>query len=891
MRNPLAFLALLPSLLFAASSIWDGTANTTWYNASETEFTITTSEQLAGLAELVNSGTSMDGKTIKLGNDIVLNETADWENWATSNEGLNQWTPIGTDYSNCFRGTFDGDGYAVSGVYTNTSSNYQGLFGYSTGTIKNLGVVASYIKGGSYSYVGGLVGYNYGGTISNSYATGNVEGTAPVGGLVGQNYYNATISNSYATGNVKGTGNVGGLVGHNNYNVTISNSYATGNVEGTNDVGGLTGCNQEGAISNSYATGNVSGTEYFVGGLAGRNISATISNSYATGNVEGIGNFIGGLVGSNQGKGAIINSYAIGNVSGTEYLYFVGGLVGENINTTTNSYYNTETSGQSDVGKGQGKTTEQMQSKSSYIDWNFDVVWEIDSKFNNGIPYLQWQNTMKLVQVEPIEPQLYTGSQIKPRPIVKAPDGKTELIPGTDFDYYYDENIHVASGGIVYIVSKTDAYYGTKIVNFIIKTAKTVDVYWTPECGKTYEYNGKPQGPTPYTLDTAKYKVTAAKETNAAIGIVAIATLETQEEDVVLRNDACPYTIAPKPLAVSWTPDSVFTYNKMTQAPMPSVSDTSIKLLRHNAHAVAGKYKNEDAASAEIEDQEQARNYTLTNRTKNYEILKKNLNPYFTPVLPPSDFNPRTDALWVPYEVFKDSVALLNVLSTLIDYDGFATDTLSKESDNATVLKGSPKITLRYTEPSTLQRRVETSQKATATISTEEMSADNYALTRPAIVILATIEEDDAAAKIYCQLGNACAMFSEAVCSAISGLAVEKCDVKVACVINSVCVENTPVEECTSIGGDAYSSCYQVPALRTQLSGGTFRVWQTASGVVNVDLGYMPAVPAKLQIYDLKGNMVAAEQVNTRFANVKVGVPSGVYLFRTGGKVLKMAVL
>jgi len=1106
MKHSISILALLPSLLFA--TIWNGTADTTWYNESETEFTITTAEQLAGLARLG----SMSSKTIKLGNDIALNDTAGWKNWNEETTGLTQWTAIGR-----FQGTFDGDGHVISGVYINSESNNQGLFGSNDGTIKNLGVIASYIKGRW--EVGGLAGANNG-TISNSYATGNVAGTFIVGGLAGAN--NGTISNSYATGNVAGTDYVGGLVGSGgniingyydretsgqnntkgipktteymkseefvetlqlgarillanewiysegeypklsntiagsmdydylkgegteensyiietkeqletfslvvnliemsysgkylklgndialndtagwknwneettgltqwtaigrfqgtfdgdghvisgvyinsesdyqglfglnegliknlgvaasyikggryvgglagfNHGGTIINSYATGNVEGIrSDVGGLVGENQGtvgmvtggAVIINSYATGNVSvsGTEYStsVGGLAGSNYHfCTIINSYATGNVSGVVN-VGGLTGSNQGfisnsyatgnvegsevvgglvaengyNGTITNSYATGNVEGTDR---VGGLVGSNSNGgITNSYYKTETSNQSDTDKGYGRTTAQMQNKNNYVGWDFNETWYIDGIFNNRTPYFQWQNTMRQVQVEPIEPQLYTGSQITPTPKVTAPDG-TELIPGIDFDYYYGENIHVATGGIVYIASKTDAYYGSKTVTFVIKTLKTVDIYWWPECGAVYTYNGKPQGPTPYAVD---YEVTAELETNAATGITAVAELDIQEEDVVLQNASCSYTISPKTLEVIWTADSVFTYNKMIQAPMPSVSDTSVKILRSNIQSAAGTYKDGDAALAEIEDQEQARNYTLTNRTKNYEILKKGLNPYFAATLPDFSTN-KADTLWVPYEVFKDSAALHSVLSGLIDYNGFATDTIKNESDNATVLKGKPTIALRYTQtsPSILSKRVETTQKATATIVTDSVSADNYTLTRPAIVIMATIEENENADKVFCRLGSNCAGFSAEVCSAISGQIVESCDFKVACVINGTCIKDFPFETCSAMKGEAFSSCEEVPILRPVLSGGTFRIWQTASGVVNVDLGYMPSTPGKLQIYDLKGNLIATEQLNTRFANVKVNVSSGVYLFKAGNKILKAAVL
>jgi hypothetical protein len=59
-------------------AIWNGKADTKWYKKSETEFTITTPEQLAGLAKLVNGGNDFYGKTVNLGADIMLNDTAGW---------------------------------------------------------------------------------------------------------------------------------------------------------------------------------------------------------------------------------------------------------------------------------------------------------------------------------------------------------------------------------------------------------------------------------------------------------------------------------------------------------------------------------------------------------------------------------------------------------------------------------------------------------------------------------------------------------------------------------------------------------------------------------------------------------------------------------------------
>jgi len=209
------------------AAVWDGSVNTSWYNGRDNNFTISTAEQLAGLAELVNSGNNLVGKTITLGTDIVLNDTANWRNWETV-PPAREWTAIGCDEDKSFRGTFNGDGHVISGVYINSTSDYQGLFGeVRDGTIKNLGVAASYVKGNRYVgvLVGGIFPGNYigsrGSIIVNSYATGNVSGNSNVGGLAGSGW-GTEIINSYAAGKVTGTSLVGSLVGSGG---VIPNSY------------------------------------------------------------------------------------------------------------------------------------------------------------------------------------------------------------------------------------------------------------------------------------------------------------------------------------------------------------------------------------------------------------------------------------------------------------------------------------------------------------------------------------------------------------------------------------------------------------------------------------------------------------------------------------------
>jgi len=121
-------------------SIWNGETDTKWYKESKNEFTITTAEQLAGFAELVNGGNDFEGKVIKLGRNIMLNDTANWQDWVSS-VPANEWTSIEK-----FNGIFDGNGYVINGIYTSNSDYNQGLFKYINFGIKNFKFYASYIK-------------------------------------------------------------------------------------------------------------------------------------------------------------------------------------------------------------------------------------------------------------------------------------------------------------------------------------------------------------------------------------------------------------------------------------------------------------------------------------------------------------------------------------------------------------------------------------------------------------------------------------------------------------------------------------------------------------------------------------------------------------------------
>ena len=282
------------------------------------------------------------------------------------------WEPIASRSGARFTATFDGDGHTIANLYVDRDG-FVGLFGHTEAgsDIRGVGLVSARVTGSRWA--GGLVGYNILGHITDSYVTGSVSGSSPVGGLVGEN--TGPITDSYFNGSVNGDyENVGGLVGLNDSPGGITGSYATGRVSGRGRVGGLVGYNDDGAITGSYATGSVTGSSW-VGGLVGRNDDSTITSSYATGSVTGSGH-VGGLVGYNDG-GAITGSYATGSVTGSSR---VGGLVGSSGGSISASYWDTQTTGQTSSGGSEdsaGKTTAELQTPTSasgiYATWDPDV--------------------------------------------------------------------------------------------------------------------------------------------------------------------------------------------------------------------------------------------------------------------------------------------------------------------------------------------------------------------------------------------------------------------------------------------------------------------------------------------------------------------------------------
>ena len=354
----------------------------------EKPYQIETAGELYWFAEQVNSGNTaihaklMDNITI---NDNVLDENGSLNE--EKSDTFEQWTPIGEDNDHEYTGTFDGQNHTISGLYVVSTGDYAGLFGYVFGgTIKNVGVVDSYIRGGR--FVGGVCGYNgynMNGTIKNCYNTGTVNGNGngngsgyspSVGGVCGYNM-NGTIENSYNTGTVTVTGSnadIGGVCGFNSSGGTIEKSYNKGTVTVTEAgdhayIGGVCG-NNDGTIENSYNTGTVTGEHIFVGGVCGWN-SGTIRNSYNTGKVTvknvNVYTSVGGVCGNNNGT--IENSYNTGKVTG--YRVSVGGVCGWNWSSITNCYFLTGTAN-SGIG-GDSGTVKKVEEKDNLAFFSGEV--------------------------------------------------------------------------------------------------------------------------------------------------------------------------------------------------------------------------------------------------------------------------------------------------------------------------------------------------------------------------------------------------------------------------------------------------------------------------------------------------------------------------------------
>lgn len=293
-------------------------------------FRITDAQKLALLAALVNEGNPYyNAAHYYLTKDIDL---SDYATGTSFNDG-NGWISIGVDADNAFKGYFDGGGHTIKGLAI------AGLFGSNSGVIQNLGITESMVVGSD--AVGTIACLNEG-TIRNCYNAGyiwigwNGDNTY-AGGIVGINA--GLVSGCYNSGEVTAIGQGGGIAGNNIG--TISDCYNIGNVEAWLSAGGISGDHKGDKISNCYNAG-------YVG------LNFAVDGSYIPG--------AGGIIGGDE-------------VYDPDFI--VSGSI-ENCYTFDGHYDNSY---------GTILTDAQLQTRSSFKNWDFDEIWNIDE--GNSFPYLK----------------------------------------------------------------------------------------------------------------------------------------------------------------------------------------------------------------------------------------------------------------------------------------------------------------------------------------------------------------------------------------------------------------------------------------------------------------------------------------------------------------------
>ena len=299
------------------------TPNTEWYSEETAMFTLTTKEELAGLASLVNSGTDFKSKIVYLGSDIDL--------------GYYEWIPIGNS-EHAFNGKFDADGHTVSSLKINAKDGYVGLFGNSCGQIINLNINnASIFADHDYKYVSIVCGYTVS-EITNVSAKGFVEAAKSnfVGAIAGAaNPGEMVYSKLYNFAAVKGADYVGGIMGEVTSNGIVQTDKITntGDVTGASQVGGIfghIGAKVGSSVYSATSSADIVG-EYYVGGIVGK--ADSVSVSYC----------------SNEGSTVTANSYF---TEGSNFYVWLGGYVGYgyNVDNCTNDVNITYTARGSFIG-------------------------------------------------------------------------------------------------------------------------------------------------------------------------------------------------------------------------------------------------------------------------------------------------------------------------------------------------------------------------------------------------------------------------------------------------------------------------------------------------------------------------------------------------------------
>ena len=433
---------------------WDGTTAKEFACGSGTKlspFIILTAEQLAHLSFVVNANDkNFSGKYYKLAADIKLNDGKvidDKGGLVGDSTKLHKWTPIGNS-SVAFDGTFDGNGHTVSGMFINTTSSHNGLFGNSSGTVSNVTVDNSWVKGGSATagilgnlkgtgilkgstnrasiigtgdVTGGVIGSYESvccskvGNVENVENTGFVSGAKNVGGIIGSGQ-NIRISEAINNGEVIGTSNTGGVAGNLGSNSVLNKAFNSAKISGKEHTAGISGylgywlnCgtnNKQATLTNSINSGEINGEKY-AAGIIGKNECSSNKDVANTAKIVGK-NYVAGLFGYVKNS-ATDNGYNVGDIYGNIYVggisaynevgvsqsiystgkvdgdSLVGLMIGYNYNTTMADYYYLKQGNQEPFGLNNGGGVATPKNESEMKSADFAKLLGDDFTYDSGL--------------------------------------------------------------------------------------------------------------------------------------------------------------------------------------------------------------------------------------------------------------------------------------------------------------------------------------------------------------------------------------------------------------------------------------------------------------------------------------------------------------------------
>ncbi len=361
--------------IFASGSVWGGGISVP--SLVDGYYQIASGEELAWFAQQVNSGsTTIKGR---LTDNLIMNEQ-----YSTANN----FTPIGTPEFP-FGGEFDGNGFTISNLHIDTTSDYAGLFGYVAGEkpvisdnddssdelvtynppkiIRGVKLVNASVNGNQ--NVGGIVGYLKYAVVTDCTFSGTVSSTAnSTGGIAGYIFDYAKIERCFSSGSINGYIRTGGICGYVHSNATVTKCYSNADV-----------------FSNSNINGNA-------GGIVGTASAGTINGCYFLGRVYGPKK-VGGIVGTNS-YSTLLGCYSLAPVyttilNNTEYIAAIAGysLGG----TYYNCYYNETVSLWPDE-NAVARTLDQMKkfSFARELNENGNAFTYDYMVLNNGYPVLAW---------------------------------------------------------------------------------------------------------------------------------------------------------------------------------------------------------------------------------------------------------------------------------------------------------------------------------------------------------------------------------------------------------------------------------------------------------------------------------------------------------------------